>query len=1020
MQIKKLLLTIPLFMVSMWCMSQTILTGTVVDEFERPIAGASIFVKGTTTGTVSGLDGKFSLDAGQSEGVLVVSFIGYVTFEQAFSSSADFSVSMVFDVTGLEGIVVIGYGSAKKKDLTGAVVQVSNMEQISSRPVSSVQDFFQGRLAGVTVQQQGGDPTKEAKVTIRGMGTVNAEDVLWVVDGMPYYGSPVNPNDIESVTILKDAASAAIYGAQASGGVILLTTKNAKDKKVSVSVNAYSGVQRAMNLPTPLTAEQQNQVYNLAADNSGKERNPARNPEVNPWGNVNRTNWVDEVFRSAAIYNTDVAVRGATESGRYSASFNYQNREGVLIGTQSEKLGLRLKTDFDLGKRFKIGQNLFVTRSEAIGTNTSSGYSGTIINAIYMPSAAPVYNEEGNFHGVAPEDSKYAGTYGDVYNPVALLLRPTTTNPVTYIDANIFGEYNILDGLKYRSSFSINQRESEFKKFSPKRPENGRPSEMNYLRQSSSRRNMWIWDNQVSYSKSFGVHKVDLTGVYSAQFIKDDWDMVEAQDFSREEEWYQYIGNAGEVNKFESAPSEEALTSAIGRVIYGYNDKYILSASIRRDQSSRLAKENNTDYFPAVSAAWKISNEPFMRDVQWLKHLKIRASWGQIGNIQSVHKYAYNVPMYSNRPTIGEGDAQRVPGYYVRKLSNRDLIWETSESTDLGLDAAFLNGQVEVTLDYFQKKTKDLILEENNPNAHVGVSKGKTANYGTVENKGVELALTYKGNFKDFWYSVSGNIASLENELIDLEGYSGDYISHGYDVREKLAPFRSAPGEELFSYYLITTDGIFESEKEIEEHLGPNGEILQPNAKPGDLKFLDSNGDGKIDGKDRTFKGNAFPDFTYGLNLTAEYKNFDLSLFLQGVAGAKVFNGYKYTTYNAALQGYNLDNRVLDAWSEDNRNADIPMLRLDDDNNNFETVSDWYLEDASYLRLKNLTVGYSLPASIMDNLVEGSSLRMYASCENLFTITGYSGMDPEVGGVGLDVGNYPVYRTFSAGISLKF
>jgi len=1019
---KNLFAILLLSSISLAGISQTRLAGTVYGGGNEPVTGANVFIKGTSIGGVSDVNGHFTINTNEKSGILVVSFIGYETIEESFHSSREFTIQLKASKTSLDDVMVIGYGSLKKKDLTGAISSVPNVEQITSRPVSSVQDFFLGSVAGVTVQQQGGDPANQASITVRGVGSVNAESPLWVVDGMPYYGGTLNPNDIESITILKDAASAAIYGAQASSGVIVVTTKSGKAGKMSVSVDASAGFQQGANLPTPLNAEQQNWAYNTAADNSGADRNPARDPELNPWGAVTRTNWIDAIFRNAAFYNANVRLSGGMEKGTYSTSFNYYKKDGLLLSTSSERFALRLKSDYHLMKNLLIGQNFYVTREEAIGTNTSSSYSGAIINAIYMPSAAPVYDEEGNFHGVAPEGSEFAGAYGDVYNPVALLLRPTTSNPATNIDANFYGEYTILNGLKFRSSFSLGQRHNEYKKFDPKRPENGRPSEMNYLTQSWSKRNKWIWDNQVTYSKTVGEHRIELTAVHSAQHTKYEYNSVNAQDFAREEKWYQYLENAGEITSYGSDAYEDALVSIIGRAMYSYKDKYYLTGSIRRDQTSRLAHDNNSDVFPSVSAAWRISEEPFLSHLEWLYSLKLRASWGEIGNIQSVGYYAYNVPMASQRPTMGEGDAQQVPGYYVSQQSNPDLKWETSESYNVGLDLLLLNGNLEITSDYFRKYTHDMIMT-NDADSHLGVSEGPTANVGTVKNTGFEIAAGYHGSSGDFTYSVNLNFSHIKNELDDLDGYTSDYIYHSggdYNVRSNLYPYRSEPGEELYSYYLITCLGTFKSESEIQSHVNSKGELLQPNAQPGDLKFEDTNQDGTINNDDRTFRGNAFPDFSYGINLSATYRNFDLSMFFQGVSKSKLFNGYKYTTYNASQQGYNLDNRVLGAWSESNPNSNIPLLRVDDPNSNFSTISDWYLEDGSYLRLKNLTVGYTLSNDFMNKISSGSSFRVYLSCENLFTITDYSGMDPEIGGVGLDVGTYPVARTYSAGISLNF
>lgn len=1017
---KKLFTLFLAIALSSWAMAQTKFTGKVTDTNNEPIVGVSVVLKGTTTGTITDMDGNFLFTTEETSGILVFSFIGMTTIEKEFSSSQNFDVQMQDEITALNDVVVIGYGTSKKGDLTNAVSSASNIDQISSRPVSTAMDFLQGNIPGVTITQQGGDPTGVPNVTIRGVGSINQESVLWIVDGMPYEGGTINPNDIASIDVLKDASAAAIYGAQAGSGVIVVTTKSGKAGKLSVDVDAYTGIQKATNLPTPLTAEEQSWVYNTAADNSGVNRLDAHDVTKNPWGATTRTNWMDEIFRNAAIYSTNARIHGGTDKARYSASVNYQNKEGVLLGTSSERLGMRLKTDFSLSDHFKIGQNLYVTHEEAIGSNTTSGYSGVIINAMYMPSAAPVYNEDGTFHGVAPDGSDYAGAYGDVYNPVALLLRPTTHNPVTNINANVYADWTILKGLTFRSAFSTSQRKTEYKKFSPKRPENGRPSEMNYLEQQWSTKNKWVWDNQITYNKDFGYHHFDFTGVYSSQLTKYEYNSISASDFAREESWYQYLTNAASIDSYGSDAWDDAFASTIGRLRYNYNDKYFVAASVRRDQSSRLAPGNNSDVFPSFSGAWKISEESFMNDVDWLDLLKIRASWGEIGNVNSANHYAYNVPMSSQDPTIGSGDAQKVQGYYVNKQSNPDLKWETSESTDIGFDLTVLRGKIEYTADYFIKQTKGMIFPTD-INIHNGIAEGADVNGGLVENKGIEMSITYKGNVGGFKYAINGNLASTKNTLKNLDNFNMDYIdhSHDYTVRGTLSPYRSAPGEELYSYYLISSAGIFKSQSEIDNYTH-NGALIQPNAHPGDLKFIDQNNDGVINDEDKSFNGNAFPDFTYGINVSAEYKNFDLSMTWQGVSGAKIFNAAKFTTYNAAQQGYNLDNRVLDAWSINNPNSNIPIVRLDDANQNFGTASDWYLEDGSYLRLKNLTIGYNIPKLLMNKLLDGSSLRVYVSGENLLTLTDYSGMDPEVGGIGLDMAKYPVSRTLSAGVSFKF
>lgn len=996
---------------------QNTISGKITDEAGEPLPGVTVLIKGTTNGTVTDFDGTYHLVGVSAQTILHFSFVGMVPQEFTVESKTTLDVIMLADAIGLEEVIAIGYGTAKKSDLSSSIASVSGLDKINSRAITTPEDFLQGNVAGVTVVQQGGDPTESAKVVIRGVGSINSESPLWVVDGMPYYGGALNPNDIETMTILKDAASASIYGAQASSGVIVVTTKSGKAGDVKINLDVFAGFQRATNIPTPLTAGQQSWAYNTATDNAGHSRLPAHDAIQNPWGAINRTNWTDEIFRDAYVYNVNFSLSGGGEKGRYMSSFNYQDKDGTLLGTNATRFTFRMKGEYDLTDNITIGENFFLARTEAVGINTSSSYSGAIINAMYMPSAAPVYDEYGAFHGVAPEGSKFAGAYGDVYNPVALLLRPTTTSPVTNYNANVYLDYQIIKDLKFRSSFSVDIRNSDNKKFTPRIPESGRRTDMNYLNQSWSDRNKWIWDNQVSYVKSFGKHNLDLTAVYSSQYTEYEYNDVNTQDFAREEDWYQYIENAAELLEWNSNVYEDALTSAIGRFRYNFDNKYFVSASIRRDQTSRLAKENNSDIFSSLSGAWRISSESFMEDVDWVNSLKLRASWGQIGNIQSVSYYAYNVPMSSHKPYLGE-DPTYLPGYYVAQQSNRDLKWETSETYDLGLDASLFNGKIEITADYFQKLTNDMILT-NAADPHTGVTRGPTSNVGSVKNEGFEFSTNYRNNDHELKYSVGFNLTSIKNELKDLDGYTSDYIYHSDNVRSSLFPYRSEPGQPLYSYHLITNEGIFNSQAEIDAHQ-LNGTSIQPNAKPGDLKFTDANNDGKISDEDRVFHGNAFPTFTYAFNINLEYKAFDLSCLIQGVEGVKVFNGYKYSTYNMSEQTYNRDNRIMDAWTPENQNTDIPRLSTADDNRNFGTNSTWYLEDASYIRLKNITIGYSLPQSTLNKLVKGSSLRLYVTAENLFTITDYSGMDPEVGGIGFDVGSYPVSRILSTGLSFSF
>lgn len=1000
--------------------AQTTVKGTVVDkENNSPIPGATIIHNGKVTiGTVSDADGQFTLNVPEDEGTVTVSFIGMQTQTVPYNGADNLTIQLEMSVNQLDEVVMIGYGTSRREDLTSSVSSVPGMEQIDSRPVTNLNDFLQGSVPGVTVLQQGGDPSDQSQVVIRGIGSFASEAPLTVVDGVPYYGPAINPNDIASVSILKDAAAAAIYGAQAASGVIVIETKKGNFGKPEISFDVYTGVQQATNLPTPLTAAQQAQVYNLAADNAGVARQAAHDAAQNPWGQVNRTNWVDEIFRNAAIYNANINLSGAGENARYMTSIGYHKKEGVLEGTDFERFSARVKTDFFLSDKIEIGENVYFSRTDATGTNSTSSYSGSIINALYMPSAAPVYDEDGLFHGVVPYDlSQFAGAYGDVYNPVALLLRPTTSNPVNFLNANTYFKYDIVPGLAFKSTFSYSITNTKSKRFVPRAPELGRTNLQNYLYQSYSNTNRWIWENQVSYQKSFDKHNLDLTAIYSAQFTNYESYYQEGRGFSSEESFNQYMGNAAEVFTPVTGVYEDALTSAIGRVMYNYNNKYFLSGSVRRDETSRLAVSNQSGTFPSVSGAWKISEEPFFAN-NLVSHLKLRASWGEIGNINSVGYYSFDVPLSTQTVIIGEDGALNDKAVYAGQQSNRNLKWEVSQSTDIGIDASFLDNKIDLTVDYFIKTTKGMILP-GLEDLHQGTS-APDVNGGEVENKGFEIAVGYNGNVGPLRVGARGNINVINNELVNLDGYNNseiDFISHTDDVRGILRPYRSTINQSLYSTFLVPYEGIFQTQAEISAYT-KDGQLIQPDAQPGDFKFTDVNNDGSITDEDRVYMESYMPDFTYGMNLTLGYKGFDASLVFQGVAGVKVFNGYKYTALNASQSGYNLDNRVLNAWSEQNPGSDIPRLSTQDNNGNFSTPSSWYLEDASYLRLKNLTIGYTVPVQQIKMLSGLKQLRVYVSSENLLTITDYSGMDPEVGGKGLDVAKYPLPKTFTAGLSL--
>ncbi|TJZ63547.1 SusC/RagA family TonB-linked outer membrane protein [Sphingobacterium olei] len=1007
-----------------WAQSNGQLRGTIMDNTGATIAGATVQVidgNGKAVTQVStDARGMFTLDGLSITGRyrIRVSMIGYDSFETAAKQikegeSNSMLIRLAEQSSELDEVVVIGYGQQRRGDLTTAVSSLPNMADNVARPITNISEMMQGNVAGVTVMSAGGDPTSTPKVMIRGRSTINNDDPLYVVDGMPYYGGPINPNDIETVDILKDAAAAAIYGAQASSGVIVITTKSGKIGAPRLNVDFYKGWQNATNLPSALNAEQYAAAYNTAAKNDGVTAADGHNADLNPWGQVTRTNWMDEIFQTGDILNANVQLSGGSENSLYSSSFGYHDKEGLLLNTGYKRFAYRLKSEFDFFDRLTVGQNFYVNHTTTRGTNTSSSYSGSIINAIYMNPAAPVYDENGAFHGTVPFDlARFSSAYGDTYNPVALLLRPTVKNPSLNLNGNAFAKVNIFDGMTFKSNFGLNVNRFSAKRFDPKIPEIGRANGNNYLSHEEAREDKWIWDQQLNYTKSFGAHNLDAVAVYSAQKTRYEQYYIQAMGFLREDDWYQYIGNGASIPRLPTSNVwEDALTSAIARVNYNYADRYFLGASIRQDRSSRLSEENRSDTFPSLSGAWKISSEPFF-DRSIVNDLKLRASWGQIGNIQSVGEYAYNIPLNTGTLTPIGSDNLLVRHFAVTKQFNPDIIWERSESLDIGLDISVLH-KLHLTADYYRKTTKGMIHQiEADP--HIGVEDGPTLNVGDVLNRGFELGARYNESVGDWNFGVNANIGINRNEVLNLDGYFNDFLPHPEQVRSVLYPYRSAVSQPLYSYYLIPTDGIFASVDEINAYQKDNVPI-QPKARPGDLKFVDSNNDGVINDEDRQYMGSAVPKFTYGFRFNVDYKNFDLAVLTYGISGSKIFNGYKYTAYNAGLQGYNLDSRVLDAWTPQNTDSDIPILSRQDPNSNYGTASDWYLEDGDYFRIKNITVGYNVP-----KLLGKLQSRVYFSAENPFTFTSYSGIDPEVGTTGLDVANYPLAKTYTIGLNVNF
>lgn len=1016
------------------------LYGTVIDETGLPVIGASVMVKGTTNGTITDVDGKFELTVGNND-VLSVSYIGYET-QEIRPSGNNLVITLKENSQMLNEVVVLGYGAnARKQDLSASVGVVDNTESLATRPVSSTEGMLQGQLAGVTVQANGGDPTATPNIVIRGQGSQNGDNVLWVVDGVP--GAPIaSLSDIESIVVLKDAASAAIYGAQSgAGGVVLVTTKKAKEGAPSVSYDGMYGIRQAVNLIEPLNAEEEIEMRKLSYGNANMDLPDGWDVTKNPWIATTRTNWMDEIFRTAFYQRHNLAINVGTENSSNRLSLSYDNDEGVLINTFNKNLSLRYNGKFKLNKWATVSQDFVWKNTQKRSSDTNSGYTGAVIAAMYMPPSATVYNPlDGSYGGTTTEDpayiekygSNFADIHGDAVNPVRLLEADNIYDKTTSVWSTTNLEIaNIIPGLKFNSRFTYNVENNYYKQFSPIRDEVGKPDLSNSLTESSYRGDTWKTENTLTYDNSFGQHTVGALLSTTADHYNVRGFEVNGQDLSDESEYLQYLSYAGTTTATDYLTGPDANVSVIARLAYSYADRYFVTASWRRDYAGRLPKENNYGDFPAATLAWKVSNEKFFPKSDVLSLLKIRASWGRVGNLGSIG-YNYKSLVLGKEFSTDQGQ-YGVSGnttwgnvVYNSTALNPDLTWETSEQFDLGVDLSMFKDRLSVQLDYFDKRTFNLIQTQTmNWPSTIGID-AMLVNQGEVRNRGFEAQVSWSDTVnKDFSYFVSGNFSYLKNWVSDIgvknaDGTPGVWTGGG-EFRNLPYVYQTAEGEPLNSFYLVKTDGIFQSDEEAAAYVDKDGNRIQPNAVAGDLKFVDYNGDGTIDDADRQYCGSATPKTTYAFTLGFTYKKLSLSAMFQGVGGAQALYIGKYMSLSDVEGNFNRSKEILNAWSPTNTSSNIPRLSKNDPNGNFTTVSDWYLEDASYLRFKNLTLSYDLSdvlrkwAHLKDR---NSSMSVYFSGENLFTITDYSGMDPECGGY--DAMKYPVSRVFSFGVKLTY
>lgn len=976
--------------------------GVIKSSTGDTMPGVNVLLKGTTTGTASDIDGRYSIDVPSAESVLVFSFIGYVTKEVVVGNATTLDVQLEEDLASLSEVVVIGYGTQERAKVTGAISSVG-AEQITALPVPSLASSLQGRAAGVAVTNTG-SPGSDPIVRIRGIGTVGNNDPLYVIDGMPAGGlNQINPADIESIEILKDASTAAIYGSRGANGVILVTTKKGKVGKPVISMEAYYGSQKAWKTLDLLNREQY-LAFGTDLLTNANEPLPGRFGDLGEFANV-ETDWQKEMFRTAPVQDYNLNVSGGTENTIYNFSLGYFSQEGIMRGTDFERVSLRSNAEFKINKRVKIGENLTIAYSKRTNEPFSGGRS-QLEHIVKSVPYIPVYDPTrlGGFRSTDRLDGS------DPENPVLNATLRENINHDYKILGSAYLDVNILKGLDYRFLVGLDVAFGNNFQFTPSfNAGDFSVSTFATILQTRSTFVSPLFSNQFTYTKDIGKHHFDLLGVLERQTsISSSLTGSGQNSLTNDVRELQGVQN----QTTSSNKTQYALISYVGRVNYDYNQKYLLSASIRRDGGSRFGPKNKWGTFPSVSVGWRVSQEAFMQSLAAVSDLKLRASYGETGN-DRIGDYIYQATLNSN--LFYNFDGSLLSGSTITALANADLKWETTKMKNIGLDLGLWSDKFTLSFEWFENTTEDMILGVPIPHS-LGYDGAPVANVGTVKNNGIEFTLGYQLNSGDFQLNLDGNMGFVNNELVSL-GTGNTIFGPSFQGD---AMTLTEEGQPIAYFYGWIADGLFQSGEDTS---------MQPNASAGDIKFRDINNDGVIDANDRTNLGHYLPDFTYGLNAKADFRGFDFTMFWQGVSGNEIFNNLRYHT-EGMTRLFNASAVVLDRWTPSNTDTNVPRAINSDPNRN-SRASSRFVEDGSYLRLKNIALGYSFSPERLSRWSKGniSKIRVYVSAQNLLTITDYTGYDPEIGarvginsslGMGIDYGQFPAARTFQGGIQMSF
>jgi len=988
------------------------ITGTVIDDKGLPLPGVSVLLKGTPTGVATGTDGSYTIKVAGNAPVLVFSFIGYTNKEITVGDQSTINVTLVVDLRAqsLNEVVVVGYGTQKKGDVTGAISSV-NGDVLKDQPEVNFLGGLEGKTAGVQITQNSGAPGSTPQVRIRGLTSINNSDPLYVVDGIPLQSNDVNiidPENIASIDILKDASAQAIYGSRGAAGVILIQTKKGSKNNNTITFSTTQAVSNVRKTLDMLDASDYVKLNDEAYTNAGQPT-PFANP---PSFYTNTTDWQKALFRSGLMQNYNVAVSGGSDNISYRVSGGYLSQDGTIRGSDYNRINLSDNLIFKPKSNVELGESLAFNKSLTHSVETDSG--GNIINDAFAEDPTiPVKNPNGSYS---------ATKYSDIVNPLAKINYLYDNEPYNQYGllGNIYMQYKPIKGLTLKTSYSADIKFTDTKDFAPTydvAPNFNNP--VASLTEKKDQAINWTWDNTATYDFTIhNDHHFDVLAGVSEERFTYNYIYGFDQGQPGNEAYLQYL-DAGTANQQTGGTQEEwDLLSYMARLNYNFQGKYFLTATIRRDGSSKFGNDNEFGNFPSASVGWVVTNESFLPKSEVLSYLKIRGGYGVVGNQAPLGYYSYSASINNNYYAIGSPASAALaadPG----GLPNPYLQWEETKSFNAGFDYHLFNDHITGSFDYYKKTADKMLLSINIP-SESGFTTSPVENVGSMYNKGLEFEANYKTTInRDINFNAGFHITTISNMVTSL-GAPGEQIYSG-NIKPGETELTEV-GHPVASFYGYVADGIFQTPADVANH------AKQPGAAPGDIRFKDLNGDGVIDQNDQTFLGSPIPKFTYGFNFGATYKGFDINAYFDGVYGNKILAAYEYYTDGFFISNYNMQESELGRWTGPGTSNTLPRLIASDPNDN-SRISSFYLQSGSYLRLRNLSIGYTLPKNVLTR-AGIKTFRVFISAENLLTFTKYTGYDPEIGqqysgaggtlDMGIDNGNYAQSRTFSAGASLSF